>query len=193
VSRAARQSIVEDGLKSNHAHSTALERAPGTTCTTGDFSGTGSDGNQATGADGMPSPSALAGQADCGTNTTGTVGPLGLIDCDDPDLATVCANKGYTAANDDLAALVAFLETLTDRRVQCDAAPFDHPQLFVFNGHTPTDLNHDGKADDIVYSLPAVGASGYDPTKPGYCIPNSGDLFAPGMQARSGGGLAPAL
>ncbi len=160
----------------------AKERADGTTCTQGDNSGTGPDGNQ--------TREALASQADCGTNTTGTVGPLGLIDCDDPDLATVCANKGYTSANDDLAALVRFLTALTDRRVQCDAAPFDHPQLYVLNGHKAQDRDHDGKADDIVFPLPAVGAAGYSTTS-GYCIPNSGDLFAPGMQARSGGAKVP--
>jgi len=158
------------------------ERAVGTACTQGDNSGTGTDGNQ--------TRDALASQADCGTNTTGTVGPLGLIDCDDPDLAQVCHDKGYTSANDDLAALVRFLTSLTDRRVQCDAAPFDHPQLYVLNGHKAQDRNHDGKADDIVYPLPAVGASGYSTTS-GYCIPNSGDLFAPGMQARSGGARVP--
>lgn len=156
----------------------ALERARGTACTSGDFSGSGPDGNQ--------SYADLASQADCGTNTTGTVGPLGLIDCDDPDLAQVCASKGYTSANDDLAALVAFMQTLTDHRVQCDAAPFDHPQLFVTNGHKPVDLDHDGKADDIIFPLPAVGAAGYTAAS-GYCIPNAGNLFAPGMQARSGG------
>lgn len=155
-----------------------LEAPAGTGCTTGDNSGTGPDGNQ--------TREALATQTDCGTNTTGTVGPLGLIDCDDPDLATVCATKGYTSANDDLAALVRFLTSLTDRRVQCDAAPFDHPQLYVLNGHKNADHNHDGKADDIVFPLPAVGAAGYATTS-GYCIPNAGDLFAPGMQARSGG------
>jgi hypothetical protein len=163
----------------------ARERVAGTNCTHGDNSGTGSAGDKTL--------TELAGESDCGTNTTGIVGPLGLIDCEDPDLATLCQQKGYTKDNDDLAALVKFLESLTDRRVQCDQAPFDHPQLFVTNGHTATDRNHDGKADDIVFALPAVGKAGYDPTKPGYCIPNSGDLFAPGMQARSGGILAPPL
>ena len=31
--------------------------------------------------------------------------------------------------------LVAFLESLTDPRVQCDQAPFDHPELLIPNGH----------------------------------------------------------
>ena len=91
--------------------------------------------------------------------------------------------------NDDLAALERFLESLSDRRVQCDQAPFDHPSL-RFQRPKGNDTNHDGLADDIVFELPAVGATGYD-LKSGYCIPNAGDLFAPGMQSRSGGQRVP--
>ncbi len=80
--------------------------------------------------------------------------------------------------------------TLTDRRVQCDQAPFDHPSLFVVTGPRTTDLNRDGRADDTVFELPAVGTGGYDPAS-GFCVPNKGDLFAPGMQARSGGARVP--
>ena len=36
---------------------------------------------------------------------------------------------------DEIDALVALLETLTDARVLYRRAPFDHPQLFVPNGH----------------------------------------------------------
>jgi hypothetical protein len=95
-----------------------------------------------------------------------------------------------TAANDDLAALERFMKSLTDRRVQCDVAPFDHPELKVTDGHYASDQNRDGKATDIAFSLPAVGASGYAPAS-GFCVPNAGDLFAPGMQARSGGARVP--
>jgi hypothetical protein len=56
----------------------------------------------------------------------------------------------------------------------------------VFNCHLEADDDDDGKADNVTFALPAVGAAGYTP-KSGYCIPNAGDLFAPGMQARSGG------
>lgn len=172
-------------VRNINAANSAVE-APNTACVSGDNSGTGPDGNQL--------EEVMNGtQTDCGTNVTGTVGQLGLIDCEDPDLSALCAEKGYTKDTDDLAALERFLKALTDQRVQCDVAPFDHPQLFVFNGHKSTDANRDGKADDIVFALPAVGKAGYDPTKPGYCIPNSGDLFAPGMQARSGGALTPPL
>ena len=89
-------------------------------------------------------------------------------------------------ATDDLSALVRYIQALTDPRVQCDQAPFDHPSLLVYAGHTPTDHNNPPLADDLTFELPAVGAGGYS-NNSGLCIPNSGDLFAPGMQARSGG------
>jgi hypothetical protein len=88
-------------------------------------------------------------------------------------------------------ALVAFMLTLTDPRVQCDRAPFDHPELTIFSGHSETDRRpRDGKADDRLVVLPAVGATGYAENS-GYCIPNAGDLFAPGMQGRVGGRRVP--
>jgi hypothetical protein len=63
--------------------------------------------------------------------------------------------------------LVAFLESLTDRRVQCDQAPFDHPQLLVPNGHpvdqfavVPDPASLGTKAVDSFRLIPAVGSSG---------------------------------
>ena len=62
--------------------------------------------------------------------------------------------------------LVAFLRSgLTDARVACERAPFDHPSLPLHNGHdgdefTVRDVNRDGKADDLLLVLPAVGAKG---------------------------------
>ena len=105
---------------------------------------------------------------------------LGLSDCD--------ANGTVTCdpASDDLSAVVRFLQSLTAPRVQCDSTPFDHPQLFVTAGHRAADRNHDGRADDNAFAFPAIGRQGYSASS-GYCIPNAGDLFAPGMQARSGG------
>ena len=157
--------------------------AHGSRCVRGDDSGSGPDGNQ-------PWP---VQSDDCNTNTTGLIVPLGLSDCDangGPNEA--CREKGHTRENDDLAALVRFLKALTDRRVQCDQAPFDHPELQIFDGHRKRswDWNRDGKAEDVTFTLPAVGASGYSPWS-GFCIPNAGDLFAPGMQARSGGRRVP--
>jgi cytochrome c peroxidase len=158
----------------------ALEAPPGSSCTTGDNSGSGPED-----ANGNTSFPILS--TDCATNTTGLIFPLGLSDCDANGVPNpACLAQGQDVTNDDLAAFVRFLKSLTDARVQCDQAPFDHPQLFVFTGQTPVDLNHDGMAQDILFNLPAVGAAGY-PAGSQFCIPNAGDLFAPGMQGRSGG------
>jgi hypothetical protein len=128
-----------------------------------------------------PQRGSVGGSSTDPTQPTGLILPLGLSDCDAPIGSVprqVCDTRGQNVTNDELAALERFLKSLTDPRVQCDQAPFDHPQLKVFNGHL--------EADDVTFALPAVGAAGYTP-KLGYCIPNAGDLFAPGMQARSGG------
>ena len=60
--------------------------------------------------------------------------------------------------------LVAFLKSLTDDRVRYDKAPFDHPQLFVPNGHpgnqnSVTDSGN-GQATDQLLEIPAVGRNG---------------------------------
>ncbi|MGL4621857.1 cytochrome-c peroxidase [Chroococcidiopsis sp.] len=66
------------------------------------------------------------------------------------------------------AALVAFLQGLTDDRVRYDKAPFDHPQIFVPNGHPGNEktANNDGtgKATDNLVEIPAVGRNGGDPS-----------------------------
>jgi cytochrome c peroxidase len=64
-------------------------------------------------------------------------------------------------------AIVAFLNTLTDDRVVHRKAPFDHPQLFVPNGHSGVDADGDGLADDIMVEIDAVGANGGAPI-PGF-------------------------
>lgn len=63
--------------------------------------------------------------------------------------------------------LVAFLRyALTDRRVACEMAPFDHPSLKLINGHVGNetnvvDQNGDGLADsDDSTVLPATGRNG---------------------------------
>jgi hypothetical protein len=62
--------------------------------------------------------------------------------------------------------LVDFVRhALTDPRVACEQAPFDHPEIRVLNGHIGNtqlveDRNHDGKADDEFLLIPAVGAKG---------------------------------
>ena len=74
--------------------------------------------------------------------------------------------------SDEIDAIVAFLEALTDDRVFYQRAPFDHPQLFVPNGHRGTsiwtiDADGDGLADDLMVEIPAVGAAGGAPL-PGF-------------------------
>ncbi|WP_026100531.1 cytochrome-c peroxidase [Fortiea contorta] len=60
--------------------------------------------------------------------------------------------------------IVAFLKGLTDERVRLEKAPFDHPQLFVPNGHPgdSTSVTDDGtgKATDEMLEIPAVGRNG---------------------------------
>ncbi|MEQ1591969.1 MAG: cytochrome c peroxidase [Thiobacillaceae bacterium] len=69
--------------------------------------------------------------------------------------------------------LVDFLRNgLTDKRVACEQAPFDHPSLRIPNGHVGDDLtvidaDGDGKADDAFLMLPAVGSGGL---MPGQCL-----------------------
>jgi cytochrome c peroxidase len=74
--------------------------------------------------------------------------------------------------SDEIDAIVAFLEALTDERVLYQSAPFDHPQILVPNGHaggfdSTTDADGDGLADDIMLEIPAVGAEG-GPPLPGF-------------------------
>ncbi len=69
-------------------------------------------------------------------------------------------------------ALVAFMKGLTDERVRFDRAPFDHPQLFIPNGH-PGDENtvtNDGKgqATDQLVEVPAVGRNGLSTPRPNF-------------------------
>ncbi|HWO20504.1 MAG TPA: cytochrome c peroxidase [Kofleriaceae bacterium] len=85
-------------------------------------------------------------------------------------------------SKDEIYALVEYLRTLTDERVLYRRAPFDHPQLFVPNGHRGSgnhvqDRNHDELADDVMVEIPAVGADGGDPL-PGFlagAFGNNGD------------------
>lgn len=70
---------------------------------------------------------------------------------------------GLTA--DEKAALVAFMKALTDERVRVHAAPFDHPELRVPNGHSASGSgvanDGSGRAAELTLVLPAVGRGGY--------------------------------
>jgi cytochrome c peroxidase len=68
----------------------------------------------------------------------------------------------------EIRALISFLKSLTDERVLYAKAPFDHPQLFVPNGHKGNtehvkDRNRDELADDELLEIRAVGAEGGRP------------------------------
>lgn len=76
----------------------------------------------------------------------------------DPDIEKLGLNTQEKAD------LVAFLKALTDERVRSEKAPFDHPQLFVPNGHpgNQNSVTNDGKgqATDQLLEIPAVGRNG---------------------------------
>ena len=68
--------------------------------------------------------------------------------------------------------LVLFLQSLTDDRVRYGRAPFDHPQLFVTNGH-PGDQNAvtndgTGQATKTLVEVPAVGRNGTTVPRPNF-------------------------
>jgi cytochrome c peroxidase len=67
--------------------------------------------------------------------------------------------------------LVEFLRALTDPRVLRASAPFDHPQLFVPNGHRtvkgmPVPAADGMGAEDILLEVPATGRHGGKPLAP---------------------------
>jgi cytochrome c peroxidase len=72
---------------------------------------------------------------------------------------------------EELAALEAFLRALTDERVRLQQAPFDHPQLFVPDGHAGDARavadDGTGTAQDRLREIPAVGRDGGAPL-PGF-------------------------
>jgi cytochrome c peroxidase len=77
----------------------------------------------------------------------------------DPDIQSLKLTKTEQSN------LVEFLKSLTDQRVRYERAPFDHPQLFVPNGHIGNtqavqDANGDGQADDAMIEIPPVGSRG---------------------------------
>ncbi|MBI3845214.1 MAG: cytochrome C peroxidase [Planctomycetes bacterium] len=97
----------------------------------------------------------------------GNVAPIQAQD------GTLIEPLGIPSLNsDEIDAIVAFLDTLTDERVLYQRAPFDHPQIFVPNGHPgdsywTSDTDGDGLADDVMVEIPAVGAAGGNPI-PGF-------------------------
>jgi cytochrome c peroxidase len=79
-------------------------------------------------------------------------------------------NLGLT--EEEKTSLVAFMQSLTDDRVRFERAPFDHPQLFITNGH-PGDQNAvtndgSGQATTTLVELPAVGRNGISTPQPNF-------------------------
>lgn len=82
--------------------------------------------------------------------------------------------QGFSRDPQEIEDLINFLNSLTDDRVRYERAPFDHPQLFVSNGHagdsqtiTATSVIGDNLAKDDVLVIPAVGAGGLaEPLQP---------------------------
>ncbi len=101
----------------------------------------GADDNDTTGFVSADSPNGGT------TNVHPAIKPLGLTISESKDLVDFLRNA------------------LTDQRVACESAPFDHPSLKLHDGHKGDenrvqDLNQDGMADDKFELLPAVGRNG---------------------------------
>ncbi len=99
-----------------------------------------------------------------GNDTTGFGGSTSNLD---PDIEPLGLSE--TEIDD----LVEFLKALTDKRVACHAAPFDHPDLVVFNGHSELTPAKTRLRDNRVRVV-ATGARGLNAAA---CDPNTGDLF----------------
>jgi cytochrome c peroxidase len=116
-------------------------------------------------------------------DTTGT-GPLGRPIATaapiSPDMGGSNMDPNVTSLSlnaQEAAQIVAFLQSLTDPRVACHMAPFDHPGITVANGHLPQESDHNGNAGDVTSTIREVGAGGYDHCSILFDRLNSGDLF----------------
>ena len=106
------------------------------------------------------------------------------------DLDADITNLGLST--DEKTALVEFMKALTDDRVRFHAAPFDHPQLMVANGHagSTSAVTNDGtgRAVDSVLTIPAVGASGYSKSATPANFLNTHNSGQPFVQLKTPGG-----
>jgi cytochrome c peroxidase len=89
----------------------------------------------------------------------------------DPDIRSL---SGIVGNNTKIGQVAAFLRALTDERVRNKSGIFDHPELFVFNGHphdgegfSKRSSNESNLAEDSILILEAVGRDGSPhPIKP---------------------------
>ncbi len=90
--------------------------------------------------------------------------PIPSQDGEIKPLSTLTLGKTPGEVEQAKEALVAFLQSLTDDRVRYQKAPFDHPQLWVTDGHPgdSTSVTNDGsgKATDDMKEIVAVGRNG---------------------------------
>jgi hypothetical protein len=81
-------------------------------------------------------------------------------------------NTGAGLDSKDRDNIVAFLKALTDERVRLEKKPFDHPQLFIPNGHPGDDASvtadSAGNATDQLIEIKAVGENGLNEAQPTY-------------------------
>ena len=98
-------------------------------------------------------------------------GPCSTVDGDTTGFDSNCSNldadiRLLEMTPEEQAALTAFMKKpLTDHRVRCEKAPFDHPQLKITNGHqgSQSSVLFDPitlAAKDYMKDIPAVGAEG---------------------------------
>lgn len=82
----------------------------------------------------------------------------------DADIVSLSLTGPLSLSTSEQAKLVAFLKRpLTDDRVRCDKAPFDHPELRIPNGHPGNNVSVTGagfQATDTMLTIPAVGSAG---------------------------------
>jgi cytochrome c peroxidase len=109
------------------------------------------------------------------TSGSGLLGESDLLStpASGSNLADKIKSRNLSASDE--AALVAFLKSLTDDRVRCHAAPFDHPELTISNGNDPAAAANGVNAAENTITLAAVGKNGIGAAK---CasVANDGDF-----------------
>lgn len=111
-------------------------------------------------------------------DTTGSTAP----DSGKTNVHPAVKSLGLTAA--EVADLTSFVRFgLTDPRVACESAPFDHPELRITNGQVGDTINSaagpNRKAQDLMRTLSAVGAAG---RATGTCWRNDNDSYVVGTE-----------